>query len=321
MLVGLPLTGATMKFSRKPSLRLVSFATALFSASGAATSAQSEQSVWSAVSEINGNGAEVSEKAPAIYALFEKAILPRLGSLKSKDDEAVHELFRSLQTAYFYARAGDYAHRETYKEAMGGTLAELHRRGIQDADEVDSYYDGLFAAREFDAARQLKAEYAGLSFRDYARFDTRQDIDSSKPAGFAPIDDGRLSLSNIDLPSDGGYVVVVIGCHIARDAAQAIAANKGLADAMAADRVLWLLTDLELSQQSLNDWKQEFPEFKAMISYNNEKWTDVDFSASPAFHFFRDGKLVEIQVGWDGPSSESSLIRSLKAIGLLTLNE
>jgi hypothetical protein len=285
--------------------------------SDTADASQGERGVWEAVADINASASEVPEKASAIKVLFDKSIRSRLRHLDEENDESLHEIFRSLQTAYFYARTGDYAHRETYKSATADTLAELHRRGAQQSEEVDSYYDSLVVAREFEAVRKLKKVYAGFSFRDYQRFDSFRDINRTEPAAFIAVDEGHLHLSGVELPKDGGYAVVVIGCHFARDAARAIAKNPRLAEVMAGGRVLWVFSDLELTQQSLNDWNKEFPSFKAMIAYDNASWGGIDFSATPSFHFFRDGKLLEAQIGWDGLASEASLARSLEAIGLL----
>lgn len=182
---------------------------------------------------------------------------------------------------------------------------------------MDSYHDGLVVARDFKAAEKLKNDFAGLSLRDYRRFNPPAKIDRLRPSAFTADGEGRLVLSNIDLPDDGAYVVVVIGCHFAEDSAREILKSEELATFMGSDRVLWVFSDLELNQQALNEWNKKFPRFKAMIAFDNALWTDVDFSAGPTFHVFRDRKLAGTQEGLDGTIGTSGLAKLLKATGLI----
>jgi hypothetical protein len=255
-------------------------------------------------------------KSKAMRSIYESSLRHSLASLKSSDATALHDLFHSLSTAYSYALTGDYGSRSTYLAGMGQVLSELARRGEQDADEVDGYYESLVIARRFEDARRLRREFKGTAFRDYARLSNGGPIDSGAMAAYAAVSEGDIVLSHVEVPSDGNYVVVVIGCHFAVDAARAIAKNPELLGPMSSGRVFWVFGDSELDQQRLNQWTREFPQFKARIAYDNAGWPGVGFGATPTFHFFKGGNLVRTNEGWGGASDEEELKKALDAIGL-----
>lgn len=61
-----------------------------------------------------------------------------------------------MEIAYFYARTGDYSRRDSYKNGMRDALVEMKARGIQEKEEVESYYDSLMMARDFSSLEGLK---------------------------------------------------------------------------------------------------------------------------------------------------------------------
>jgi len=302
--------------SRKRLSVLASISLSLSLTSGTATALEDESGTWSDVSNITASKSTSSEKASAIRSLFGQKIEPKIADKAALSDDVLHDIYRAVETAYFYARTSDYASRLIYRNGMINVLDELHRRGRDEPEEVDAYHDGLVAARDFAAAEKLKKDFPGFSLRNYRRFESSVSIDHSRPSAFTADGEGRLVLSNVSLPDEGGYVVVVIGCHFAEDAAREIAKNKKLAAIMGSDRVLWVFSDLELNQRALNEWNRVFPRFKAMIAYDNALWVGVNFSAGPTFHFFRDRKLVGTQDGLEGTKGASGLAKMLEAIGL-----
>lgn len=289
---------------------LILVASNLASASSSASNAIAELEAIASTSSSN------SEKSASINRVLDSSVWPRVVSLNRQPDDSVHEVFRSMEIAYFYARMGDYPKRDSYRTGMRDALVEMKARGIQEKEEVESYYDSLMMARDFSSLEALKVEYPGFSFRDYGRFSSDPGRDDRGLYVYKAVDGGHLKRSRIDLPVDGNYAVVVVGCHFATDAARALVKNEMLSRAMSDERVIWMFSDMTLDQHDLNRWNKEFPLFQAMIAFDNAAWDGVDFSATPSFYFFKAGRLAGTHEGWGDRASESRVLELAKGIGL-----
>jgi hypothetical protein len=287
-------------------------------ASAAATQADSPAALWQETAEIRRSDASISAKADAMFWLYERSIAKQVEDMRGLTDENIHEMFRVSEIAEFYARFGDYANRDIYLSVLLRVARELERRGIIEASEVESHYDLLVNARKFSLASDVRRAHASAQLAALPKVFQPARIDKTLAASYRAGEGGALVLSNVEFPSDA-YVVVVAGCHMARHAAKAIVESAQLSLLFEEASVLWVTdSSVQLDSQMLDEWNLEFPDFRLQIAYDNAAWKDVNFETIPTFHFFKAGKLIDTQVGWDLDKSPSLLLESLRKIGLGT---
>jgi hypothetical protein len=105
-------------------------------------------------------------------------------------------------------------------------------------------------------------------------------------------------LRNVDLRLKN-RIIVVGGCHIGRSAIEDITSDARLKAAFLVGNALWLEpAGRTLDLAAIERWDAEFPEFPMHMAYRHADWPEIDFSRSPSFYFFREGRLVAFHQGW-----------------------
>lgn len=287
----------------------------MLSIPAAATLAESSSTPWEETLRIRNARTETLEKAEEMNRLYRRTVAERVAEMRESSTDEVHDLFRVIETADFYAQFADYASRDTYLEAMGRVAGELDRRKSLDVAEIESYYDRLLGARKFDQAAGFRRTHVATDLAPPPAVFESTAFDASHAASYRMSKDGRMTLSNVDL-DDGAYVVVVVGCHSAQEAARSILKHDSLNDAFRRRKVHWVVAaSTPLDPEEFEEWNGEFADFPLQIAYSNAAWKSVDFSAMPTFHFFKGGKLVDTHSGWDPKQTPASLMESLEKIG------
>jgi hypothetical protein len=269
----------------------------------------------SAAESMADRPAAPRDKAASLRKIFDASRSVLAKTSPEMSDDQLHRSFDVTEFAYLLSDTADYGSRRQYIDLMGNVINELQVRDAYRFEEVDAYHDHLMMSRDFAGASRIRARFPGISFRDHGRFDMSTKGIPKGVAAYVADGGGRLELVRPDIPDDGTYVVVTIGCHFAIDAARAIAGRPVLARLMASDRVVWLMPDSELDQRELDRWNASFPMFAAMIAFDNAQWRSVDFTETPGFHFFKDGKLAGYRSGW-GDESLGELEAMLRDIGV-----
>jgi hypothetical protein len=259
-----------------------------------------------------------STSPSAVFAtLYEGSIARALAQLPGLADSELLGLFRVLEEGSFYAFFEDYERRKAYLGDLARTFDALRRRKALDSEDVETFYTRLVVLREFDEAAKIAHEFTGTGLPNYSAFRTRAGALTAGPSGYTLGARGQVEWKTAALPADGNYVVIVVGCHFADDAARALAADKRLADVMASGRVIWLFSAYTLEAEALTQWKQEFPRFAALIAYDNARWSGVDFGSTPTFNYFRSGKLVQSKAGWNATDGVVRMTMDMDALGFL----
>lgn len=263
------------------------------------------------------NAGEPGRHADRFADLYRRRLTAMLGQLPAQPDSDLHELFALLEEASFYAAFSDYEHRQEYLAGLRRVVGELRSRDALRDGELNAFYGRLVARREFGEAAALVRDSGGTLRPEYAAFDLQAPRGNSGPFGYVLDDDGRLRLKRVTFPDDGNYLVVVVGCHFAEDAARALSHEPRLAELLSGKRVVWLFDDSVLEVEALAAWKREFPRFKASIAYDNAAWAGVVFGSTPSFHYFRGGTLVHSHEGWDDEKGVTELVEQLESTGLI----
>lgn len=270
----------------------------------------SADDLLSEIASVRSSDLGPIEKALALKNIHAKSIAGRIERSGDESESDLRVLFRMLKTAIFFAQAGDYDAIKVYLNGMRDILKELRRRNISTESEVQAYYEGLITARDFIASAELKQAYPKDDFYDYRHFEAPAPASPGRPMGYVERD-GGLALVEAAIPAKGTYLVVVIGCHFAEEAASKVLRDTELAAMFNRTNVTWLISGAELDRDVLTEWNRSFPMFPAMIAFDNAAWKGVDFTASPTFSVFHDGKVVESISGLSSAEDVERLRRSL----------
>ncbi|MBN7136816.1 hypothetical protein A7A76_18900 [Lysobacter enzymogenes] len=238
--------------------------------------------------------------------------------LQSVPAEDLQAMFEAADMLAFYAAFDRSERGVRYLERMIAADGALRAKGIRRADNARSLYGGLIAARRFDEAKAFAAATPELDAPALPAFDTVADFDPARPAYYELVGPGRMRLRNAEPLGRGPRIVVVSGCHFARDAALAIGADARLKHAFSQGQALWLgAPERSLDTKDIAEWNAELPHARMVVAYRPEPWRDIDFSSMPRFHVFKDGKLLGSHSGWGRSSPAPELLDLLRRAGLL----
>ncbi len=200
-------------------------------------------------------------------------------------------------------------------EQAAQVLTMLHDAGDASKHRVTRLFDALVVIRRFDLAGQVATAYPGRDLPSLPKHDFDAGIESTSNAMLLISADGRaMSRSVLDL-AHGVHIVVVAGCHFAREAAVAISADPAL-DQLFRKHATWLGDESE-SIDAVAEWNREFPHQPIQIAWRNRDWPQIRSWAMPTFHVFKDGKLLSHWDGWSADSGRAILVAELKKSGLI----
>jgi len=296
-------------------MKIVLALTLMFSTSASHISVDK---LWSDLVAISSTRKTVQAKATLIGAQYEARAPINSEAIRASADKDLHMLFKIVDISSFYAQSGDYERRGRYLGDMRSIIEVLDQRKIIEPQEIDTYYEALIVSRKFEWAAEFKRAHKNSLLQAVPDILPADHLDVRGAAAFTLSKSGRaLDLKNVHFPK-GSYVVVVADCHKARDAAVQIAKNNRLVPAFKKDRAVWVASArVSLDLAAMKEWDKAFPDFPLHIAYDNAAWKGIDFSMSPNFFFFKDGRLVETRLGWSSKLSEEELAKSLARIGAL----
>ncbi|SFS05538.1 hypothetical protein SAMN05216570_2030 [Dyella sp. OK004] len=280
---------------------------------------QSLNNYQSEVTAINeSRKLSVKEKSDAINKIYEENIPAIQGDLTGLSGEELHELFSITNIAFFYSQFANVERKNSYIRDLRNDYLELMKRGVATNDEVATAYRRLISARAFGDAEKLLRQSGALGLASTPVISTSPTFDAAMPAVYSLAKDGSsLNLHNVSTRQHH-LIVVVAQCHFARDAALMIASDSTLSNGFKKSSVIWVENASEpLDVSDLKAWNEQFPEHPLSIVYDNATWPYIDFSISPTFFFFEDGRLVSKRTGWSQKTSRADLVESLKLLGVL----
>ncbi|MEB1529955.1 hypothetical protein [Xanthomonas sp. WHRI 7945] len=204
-----------------------------------------------------------------------------------------------------------------YVADMAALFDELARRGGTTLEQRNSMLGSYLSAWDFDAAKALATTETHIKPSRIGTFTQVGTIEASAPALVSFSEDGSARLAAYQFPK-GPLLVVSAGCHIARRAADAVAADPSLSAALKSIDVLWLSpASSALDPAAISEWNRRFPDAEMRVAYDNAKWPGVDFARLPSFHVFVDGKLVTTLNGWgDDKGAINQLWKALATAGI-----
>ena len=193
-------------------------------------------------------------------------------------------------------------------------LAVLRKHDGATPNRVAELFDTLVSVRQFDLADQLARDYpeSGVSKAPLRAF--AGGTDAGLNAMLQVSADGQsLSRDTLDL-SRGLHIVVVAGCHFAKDAATAISADPAL-NRLFHDHGVWLAPASE-AISDVAEWNRQLPSQPIQIAWRERDWPQIPSWNMPTFYIFRDGLLVAQWSGWPSDGGRESVLAHLKVAGV-----
>ncbi len=97
---------------------------------------------------------------------------------------------------------------------------------------------------------------------------------------------------------------------------QAIESDAQLAGIMAR-HAQWVIPQQIIHDlRSVAEWNRQHPTMPKTLIGRQRDWHFLTSTATPTFHFFRDGKLVATLSGWPGAAQKDALRAELDRVGL-----
>lgn len=234
--------------------------------------------------------------------------------LSSLGDFDLWFLFRAAGLATFYAP--DAAATDALTRA-GRALAARGRASPADLAETR---DALLAMHRFADAQALTDAHPDAGLPPLPAFEDAMAADDPRPSVWRIEPQGN-ALRRLPVDLGPAQVLVLAGCHLSVDAANAIAVDP-LLSGVFAKHARWLA--LPPGPQDIDEarhWNGEHPAAPMQLLYARADWPMFDRWEMPTFYVVREGKVLGRVVGWT-PENRLRLIALMRRAGLpLALQE
>ena len=283
-----------------------------------ANSLDADSSLGEIIRTSSSRSIDIEDKIAAIDRIYETELVRQLNDADKLSDQSLHSAYQAMRLAFFYSRLSEQSHASIIILNLHYLYNLLVKRGIATADETKQMYESLITSRQFTEAEFLKESSNESSLPAIPSIQISNQFDKYHPAMYS-LDTSKtgLVLHNATLRKKGPQIIIVAECHFARDAASAIANDPVLNQGFIEGNAIWIEGDqADFSTREIYRWNVMFPNHPLSIAYSNPMWTNIKFTASPAFFFFKDGQLISKQEGWSSKTSPKLLIKSLASIGV-----
>ncbi|MBA8885758.1 hypothetical protein [Dokdonella fugitiva] len=198
-----------------------------------------------------------------------------------------------------------------------GAVDEMVRRRMDVASQQAELMKLYVAARMLDDA-QAYANVAHDGVMKLPRFDDESIADDAHPTLWYVSADAS-SVMRYSFPLDQGVRVVVNGhpwCPFSVKAGKGIERNARLAELMARYAV-WIVPQHPMPNfGDIAQWNVQHPHLPMRVAYRAGEWRDITNWATPVFHFFVDGRLVDTVAGWPSDAQAERLVQAFRAVGV-----
>jgi len=249
---------------------------------------------------------EYSNLADKTLSLIDPATELLSDKLAVTADQTLHNLFFIYEdTAYkgnFYQRT----------EWLHHIYNELETRGIQTQEETDFLYKEFYDARDFNSAKLFYAGHVRDIKEPLLSFTMPDDMREAKFRVFDVTSSTGMVV--MALPMEKGPHIVISGfpsCHFAKAAKKALETDP---DLQSAAGVTYFVT-YDFDMDSILRQKMTSGHFY-YVAWSQSDWVGVNFSRSPTFNFYKDGKLVYTFDSWPKEGNKKLFLEGMSKIGI-----
>lgn len=231
--------------------------------------------------------------------------------LKIYSTKTLRALLQAIGNVSFYAHGA-----QPYLTRQEQVLDELIARGAQKPEDIEDLFQRYLAARRFDRAKGLKDRFPNVKLWNLPEIiETKDSTEHTFRVYEISADSKTATVRHI--PMETGPRIVMAAwhsCSVARRTLQYLGEEKDLARAMQSNGII---LSGRFEPGGIVARNAEIPFTRTYAAYTESDWPGIDFSASPTFSFFKDGRLVRRFVGADDkPTFVAEFNQGLAAIGL-----
>ncbi|MGN6520655.1 MAG: hypothetical protein ACTHK2_14645 [Dokdonella sp.] len=198
-----------------------------------------------------------------------------------------------------------------------GAVDEMIRRKMDAVSQQAELMKLYVAARMLDYA-QAYANVANDGVMKLPRFDDESIAGGEHPTLWYVSADASSAM-RYSFPLDRGVRVVVTGhpwCPFSVKAGKAIERNAKLAELMAR-YAIWVVPQHPMPNfGDIAQWNTQHPQLPMRVVHRADEWPGIRNWATPVFHFFVDGRLVDTVTGWQSDAQADRLLQAFHAVGV-----
>jgi hypothetical protein len=253
--------------------------------------------------------AERDRKMAAIIEPVQREV-ERIGLARLRDAD-VRGWYDAIAVVAFYTMEPRYV------RLVRGAVDELMRRRMDATSQQAELMKLYVAARMLDDAQAFAAVAHG-NVMVLPRFDDESIAGDAHPTLWYVSADASSAM-RYSFPLDQGVRVVVTGhpwCPFSVKAGKAIERNARLAQLMAR-HAIWIVPQHPMPNfGDIAQWNAQHPQLPMRVVHRADEWRDITNWATPVFHFFVDGRLVDTVTGWPGDVQADRLLQAFRAGGV-----
>lgn len=211
--------------------------------------------------------------------------------------------------------AGRFSESATFPERAEACARELMARGQDIPIELRDIFGLLVKDRLFQRAAALRKDFPAAGLGPPPRL---RAADIAPKRAVIDLDGAGAGLTGgiMHVPRDGILVVAQTQCHFTENAAREIAASPAYAT-LFRDHSAWLApAEQTLDADALRRWDREYPAARLVVAARNSDFPEIRNWATPAFLFYRHGRLVAVSSGWRPGGGLADLAEGMRAIGI-----
>lgn len=243
-------------------------------------------------------------------SLFSKLQNP--ATLRTLSDKDLSAMFDAAHMAAFYT------HEARYLEDMHIDLDALEHRKLASDFQYAEFYRTLVAQRQFAYAREFLSKHKSIHVVEPPLFKSRYSKNIGKRS-ILLVDPVKNKVTRENINIKKGIQIVVIDnpqCHFVQNSERDFMEDASLRKIFK-DRTIWLSPqDGRLSIPALQKWNRDHPDEKIVMVYHEANWPEIDYWGTPAFYFFKDGRLTAEVIGWPKGGNRKALLQAAKKVGI-----
>lgn len=227
----------------------------------------------------------------------------------SNDD--LESLYGSSNIVAFYTQKPGYVY------DMKRDVDALRKRHLASERHYRDLYGAYVSARMFDEAKGLLEQYNLPGVEKIPKVNALPSVEGLPRAFLVDDKSHSLNLRSIDIKNGVNIVVVAHPlCHFSTQAIRYIYADNALRE-LFDQYALWLVPpSREIEFDLIRAWSLSHAKESTMIAYSREDWPMISSWNTPTFYFLKDGKVVDVVVGWPKQGNGVALRAALRKAGL-----
>lgn len=251
-------------------------------------------------------GRWVDEKFSALYTASDFG-----QGLESANDEVLELRFKVASLAVFST------HKSEYLGFLESTFEELKRRNSAKPEHYREMAQHYIRLREFEKATGLfPKDWENLAQYVPTTFSEDETLGKVTGPESRPVwrleDKAHFVDSVVDLSGRKIVVSFSATCAVSLEARRDLLSDPEISSIIE-NHTLWLIPPAgNLSLGAVREWNDEPGAPELVYTHRRTDWPEFRSWGTPSFHFYENGELIDVKVGWSDLEKFKTELRELK---------